>query len=483
MQKEECGKMHEIIGDQILVNQALREGIQEYWLAHGIKHVLPDESMRSIEKIAPQKKVIPWSEGTWRLLGDERIEAGDQWAPLSAPDRWRPVNDSVGKMTSSFKRSRFRRLTIETDMKAIRPPGEDTGANLVGKRCWVWNDGSLSVIEATVTRFRDNKYWINSSSSFAHARIHSMGEPVLRPQHRYRDAGAALIRCRCRVWDDSSINYDTARAVVAVVSGFNGSHYTVKGGATYRHAQPFGDEPEPLPPLLLPVVHGEIPGNNGETVVGKRCYVWNNSPYARPTGIENAIVVTVTAFNEHDRFPYICEENIHQFARPVEFGHPALSRRESSVKHVGEYCKLTRDDGSFKFGVVAEETDFDVVCDGERFSSAEIITPGSLVGKRAICWDRYRAQALSGVVISENNGTFRTNAGVFTNASFDVMNQDPEEDSGACMVGVKCFVWDERFSSTRIGVISSFESDLYVTEINGEVRRFKHARPVSLGVR
>ncbi len=481
MQKEECGKMHEIIGDQILVNQALREGIQEYWLAHGISHTLPDDSMRSGEAIVPQKKLIPWSDGTWRFLVDEEIMAGDQWAPLSAPNRWRPVNDSVGRKSSLYRNSRFRRLTIETNQKNIIPPGQDTGSNLVGKRCWLWNDGNTAPHEATVTRFDGARYYA-PPRWFSHARFHSLGEPVLRPRHPYRDAGETLVRCRCRCWNDDSVNYDTSMAPIHVVSSFRDGVYYAKSGHTFSHAQPLGEVPEPLPPVLLPVVRGEIPGHNGEAVVGRSCWVWNKSQFARPNKIENAIVSIVTGFNEDDKWPYKCADNQHEFARPVEFGHPALSVREAGVKRIGEYCKLTRDDGTFKFGIVTGETEFDVECDGERFGSAEIIETGDVVGKRAICFNATRKDAVSAVVTSASDGVYRTKFGLFTNAFFDMTNQDPEEDSGADMVGIKCYVWDERFSATRIGVVSAFEEEFYVTEINGDERRFKHARPVSLGV-
>lgn len=482
MQKEECGKMHEIIGDQILVNQALREGIQEYWLEHGITHVLPDESMRSVEKkAAPQKKLVPWSEGTWRLLEDELIAIGDQWAPLSSPYRWRPVNDSVGKTTSRYKNSRFRRLTIETDQKDIRAPGQDTGSNLVGRRCWLWNDGAFRAFEGNVSHFREGKYCI-SGTWFNHARISSMGEPLLRPHHQYRDAGLALVRCKCRVWSEDSVNFNPDEAPTALVSRYLDGVYTTSTGTTYPHAQPIGSEPEPLPPMLLPVVRGEIPGHNGETVVGKSCYVWNSSPYSRPRGIENAVIMTVTSFSSNSH-PYRTPENRHQYARPIEFGHPDVAQRHPNMRHIGEYCKLIRSDDTFKFGVVTEESAIDVECGGERFAMAAIVDTSSLVGKRAFCWNSNRDDAVSGVVIAANDGVFRTKFGLYSNAAFDVTNQDPEEDSGDATVGINCYVWDERFSSTRIGVIEAFGDEGYSTTINGDLRHFKHARPVSLGVR
>lgn len=494
MTKEQCGKMHEIIGDQILVNQALREGIQEYWLEHGISHVLPDESMATAKKESPkkaEKKLVPWAEGTWRLLGpDECIKVGDQWAPLSAPDRWRPINDSVGKKVSDYRKSRFRRLTIEVDIEDICQPGRDTGRNLVGTNCWLWSDGDMEPRMGRVTGYdRESGLYTALGARFEHAQPGYMSEPELRPRHPFRNAGAALIRCKCLLWGRESVNFDPSRATIGIVKSFDGTTYVAKNGDRYVNAQPIGETPEPLPPMLLQPVYGEIPGLTGEALIGRRCYVWNESPFARPRRMSEAIIATVTAFNDSERFCYLTDNNVHVFARPVEFGHPDRAQRDPALGLLGEYCRLTQPDGSHKFGVITDICAITgaMYCGSEVFErDSEVVVadiPSDLSGKRAIVWDRRRVDSRSEIIGSHREGVARTTRGVVDRAFFDVCNQDPDEDSGEKMVGIECYVWDERFSASRTGTISEFSEDLYVTTINGETRRFKHARPVSLGVR
>lgn len=493
---EKTGKIHEVVADQILVNKALREGIQEYWAQYGINVVLPDESMMTTQTAIPApKKVKPWDEGTFRYLDDEVIELGDQWTPLSSPNRWRNVADSVGKRTSLFKKSRFRRLTIETGEEIIPLPGRDTGDNLVDVDCFVWNDGDTKTRNRSYIERYDsvrNSYYI-SGCWFKHAQPASMGEPALRPQHPHKDAGAALLRCICWGWNSDSVNADPkAEGAKGMVISYDGTMYTFKGGNRYKHAQPEGDSIVTVPPITLAPTYGEVYGQTGEAVVGRECWVWNLDRAARPVGIESARREMVTEYKHESQFCYKTQTNWHQFARPVEFGHP---RDANSLA----MCHIIYGGGKVgfatSFNIPAGEAVIYGVEGVQRMEcAAQQLTGEDLVGKRAWCFDGSRSETRSYIIekyelvdgfdkytvrsMDKVDGKFVS----FPGASLDLVNQSPRQNSGDELIGVECYVWNERFSADRVAVVDDYNADGYLATAGSRAQRFPNARPVGLGV-
>lgn len=494
---EKTGKIHEVVGDQILVNKAFREGIQEYWSQFGINVVLPDESMMQTQVPEPlTKKVKPWDEGTFRYLSDDEIiNVGDQWAPNSAPNRWRNVADSVGTSTSRFKVSRFRRLTIETEEEVLPPPGQDTGANLIDVDCFVWNDGDTRTRNrAIIDGFDPIRMTYNiCGTNYRHARPSHMGEPALRPQHPHKDAGAALVRCICWFWNNDSVNHDPKYdGVKGMVASFDGTNYTMKGGNRYKHAQPVGDSIVTVPPITLPPTYSEVYGQTGEAVVGRECWVWNTDRAARPVGIEAARREIVTEYKHESQFCYKTQTNWHQFARPVEFGHPRDAGNDVGPVHV------LYGGGKIGFATTINASAEAVIVGVEGLQPVESIvkqlTGADLVGKRVWCFDGSRAETRSYIVEKHaiidgfDRYTVRSMDKVdgkeihFPGASLDLLNQSPRQNSGDELIGVECYVWNERFSAERIAVIEDYDATGYLATAGSRAQRFPNARPVGLGV-
>ena len=88
-------KIHQVIVEEILNNRPFHDACEAAFLAAGHEIVLPFAG-------------APVAEPVWTVFTGE-IKKGDEWARTDRPGVWKPVSDSIGRYTSDFPNSIFRR--------------------------------------------------------------------------------------------------------------------------------------------------------------------------------------------------------------------------------------------------------------------------------------------------------------------------------------------------------------------------------------
>jgi len=102
-------KIHQMLVNELLTQAEFRSLFLEYARERvGEASLLPVSEWPYPGNEAPAPVPVPVATGWRAMVAREVIREGDQWAPLSDPERWRPVGDSVGKLVGTFKKSRFR---------------------------------------------------------------------------------------------------------------------------------------------------------------------------------------------------------------------------------------------------------------------------------------------------------------------------------------------------------------------------------------
>lgn len=102
-------RIHQMLVNELLTQAEFRSAFLEYARERvGEASLLPVSEWPFPDAEAPVPAPVPVATGWRAMTARETIQEGDQWAPLSDPERWRPVGDSVGKQVGQFKKSRFR---------------------------------------------------------------------------------------------------------------------------------------------------------------------------------------------------------------------------------------------------------------------------------------------------------------------------------------------------------------------------------------